>query len=437
MSKPRFLAPWALPLWGLLLLALLAWLAPRQTGKLAEQTLPGVLAEVSRSLEGQASLEAYARGWRDARAKILFTHAGLRDPVPLEVSLRHGPWLGEEGIGWLAARIPWPEQGGIVPFPPGERLELRLKIDLLGRTRMCLWRLTGETRDKLGEVWIESNAVRNGAGAPQGAPRRAEPKDGFRRDLASLIGETRLPGLVLNSSWGEVRLAEVDLRLRLERQKGRLAGVIGLDARRAALGRGEGAWLIEQPWLDLSLGDRDWLELRWTAVRGDQTLGKLDAALRWRDVNWTALRASLDRRALRLNDPPRLRRQLDRLGLALGEGEIVLERLALEQPSGRLDLEGLLRGRDAPTGLRRLHLDLRLGLARPVAVQLLRASRWVQDTAGAERLIAALREQHILVDDGTMLRGALTLWDGALTLSGRPMMLEDVLAPPLNSDGMD
>ncbi len=437
MSKSRFLAPWALPLWGLLLLALLAWLAPRQTGKLAEQALPGVLAELSRNLQTQATLEAYARGWRDARARILLTHAGLRDPVALEVNLRHGPWLGEGGFGWLAARIPWPEQGGIVPFPPGERLELRLKIDLLGRTRLCLWRLTGKTSDKLGEVWIKSNAVRDGAGAPQGAPRRAESEDGFRRDLASLIGETRLPGLVLNSSWGEVRLAEVDLRLRLERQEGRLAGVIGLDARRAALGRGDGAWLIEQPWLDLTLGDRDRLELRWTGVRGGQTLGKLDAAMRWRDVNWTALRASLDRRALRLNDPPRLRRQLDRLGLALGEGEILLERLALEQPSGRLDLEGLLRGRDAPTGLRRLHLDLRLGLARPVAVQLLCASRWVQDTAGAERLLSALEEQHILVDDDTMLRGALTLWDGALTLSGRPMVLEDVLAPPLNSDGMD
>lgn len=437
MSKPHLLAPWALPLWGLLLLALLAWLAPRQTGKLAEQALPGVLVEASRSLQGQATLEAYARGWRDARARILLTHAGLRDPIPLEVNLRHGPWLGEEGFGWLAAHIPWPEQGGVVPFPPGERLELRLKIDLLGRARLCLWRLTGEVRDKLGEVRIESNAVRNGFGLPQGGLRNAESKDGLRHDLASLIGEIRLPGLLLNSSWGEVRLAEVDLRLRLERQGGRLVGVVGLNARRAALGRGEGAWLIEQPRLELTQGDRDRLELRWTGVRGGQTLGKLDAAMRWRGVNWTALRASLDRRALRLSDPPRLRRQLDRLGLALGDGEIVLERLALEQPSGRLDLEGLLRGRDAPTGLRRLHLDLRLGMERPVALQLLRASRWAQDTAAAERLIAALREQHILVDDGTMLRGALTLWDGALSLSGRPMVLEDVLAPPLNSDGMD
>ncbi|MFZ5465832.1 MAG: hypothetical protein ACOZAI_01035 [Pseudomonadota bacterium] len=461
MSKSRFLAPWALPLWGLLLLALLAWLAPRQTGKFAEQALPGVLVEVSRSLQGQATLEAYARGWRNARARILLTHAGLRDPVALEVNLRHGPWLGEEGFGWLSARIPWPEQGGIVPFPPGERLELRLRIDLLGRARLCLWRLTGKTSDKLGEVRIEINAVRNGVGSPQGDPRRAESKDGFRRDLASLIGETRLPGLLLNSSRGEVRLAEVDLRLRLERQEGRLAGIIGLDARRAALGRGDGAWLIEQPWLDLTLGERDndvlgngagtrsvtrraestdgfsRLELRWTGVRGGQIQGPLHVAMRWRDVNWTALRASLDRRALRLNDPQRMRRQLDRLGLALGEGEIVLERLALEQPSGRLDLEGLLRGREAASGLRRLHLDLRLGMERPVAVQLLRASRWVQDEAAAERLIAALREQHILVDDDTMLRGALTLWDGALTLSGRPMVLEDVLAPPLNSDGMD
>ncbi|MGC8732444.1 MAG: hypothetical protein ACP5RC_09320, partial [Halothiobacillaceae bacterium] len=170
MSKSRLLAPWALPLWGLLLLALLAWLAPRQIGKLAEQALPGVLAELSRSLHGQATLEAYARNWRDARAKILLTHAGLRDPVALEVNLRHGPWLGEGGFGWLAARIPWPEEGGIVPFPPGERLELRLKMDLLGHTRLCLWRLTGKTSDKLGEVWIESNAVPNGARAPQQAP---------------------------------------------------------------------------------------------------------------------------------------------------------------------------------------------------------------------------------------------------------------------------
>lgn len=431
------MAPWALPLWGLLLLALLAWLVPRQTGKLAEQALPGVLAELSRSLQAQATLEAYARGWRDARAKILLTHAGLRDPIPLEVNLRHGPWLGEGGFGWLSARIPWPEQGGIVPFPPGERLELRLKIDLLGRTRLCLWRLTGKTPDKLGEVRIEINAVPDGAGSPQGGPLRAESMDGLRRDLASLIGETRLPGLLLTTRAGELRLAEVDLRLRLERQGGGLSGVVGLDARRAALGRGEGAWLIEQPWLDLTLDSQDRLELRWTSVRGGQVLGRLDGAMRWRDVDWTALRASLDRRALRLNDPPRLRRQLDRLGLALGEGEIVLERLTLEQPSGRLDLEGLLRGRDAPTGLRRLHLDLRLGLARPVAVQLLCASRWVQDTAGAERLLSALEEQHILVDDGTMLRGALTLWDGALTLSGRPMVLEEVLGAPLNSDGMD
>jgi hypothetical protein len=419
-----------LPLWGLLLLALLAWLAPRQTGKLAEQALPGVLAELSRSLQGQASLEAYERGWRDAQARILLSHAALREPIALEVSLRHGPWLDEEGFGWLAARIPWPGQGGIVPFPPGERLELRLKIDLLGRARLCLWRLEGNTSDKLGEVRIESHAVRSGA-------TPAESKNLLRRDLASLIGETRLPGLLLTTRAGELRLAEVDLRLRLERQGGGLAGVIGLDARRAALGRGNGAWLIEQPWLALTLGERDRLELRWAGVRGDQTLGKLDAAMRWREVNWTALRASLDRRALRLDDPPRLRRQLDRLGLALGEGEIVLERLALEHPSGRLDLEGLLRGRDAPTGLRRLHLDLRLGMDRPLAVQLLRASRWVQDTAGAERLLSALEEQHILVNDGAMLRGALTLWDGALTLSGRPMVLEEVLSAPLNSDGMD
>jgi hypothetical protein len=465
VSKSRLLAPWALPLWGFLLLALLTWLAPRQAGRLAEQALPGVLAEVSRGTQGQAMLETYARGWRDARATIRFTHEELREPVALEVNLRHGPWLGEEGFGWLSARMPWPEQGGIAPFPPNERLELRLKVDLLGRARLCLWRLTGKTRDKLGEVRIEINAVRNGVGSPPGPPHREESEDGLRRELASLIGEARLPGLLVNSSRGEVRLAEVDLRLRLERQEGRLVGSIGLDARRAALGQGDGAWLIEQPWLDLTLGGRDndargnsaesdtgmrsitrraesmdgfsRLELRWTDVRGGQVQGPLHVAMRWRDVNWTALRASLDRRALRLNDPQRLRRQLDRLGLALGEGEIVLERLVLEHPSGRLDLEGLLRGREAASGLRRLHLDLRLGMERPLAVQLLRTNRWVQDEATAERLIAALREQHILGDDGTMLRGALTLWDGALTLSGRPMLLEDVLAPPLNSDGMD
>ncbi|MGK0673712.1 MAG: hypothetical protein ABWU16_03520 [Halothiobacillaceae bacterium] len=428
MSKFRVLAPWALPLWGLLLLASLAWLAPRQIGKLVEQALPDVLVEVSRRLQGQATLEAYTRNWQDARARILLTHAGLRDPIPLDVHVRHGPWLGEEGVGWLAAYIPWPEQGGVVPFPPGERLELHLKIDLLGRTKLCLWRLTGETRDKLGEVWIEDNTVQNGVGLPQWGLRSMESKDGFRHELVSLIGETRLPGLLLDSSWGEVRLAEVELRLRLKRREGKLVGVVGLDARRAALGRGEGAWLIEQPRLDLVRGEGDRLELRWAGVRGGQTLGKLDVALRWRGVNWSALRASLDQRVLQLNDPPRLRRQLDRLGFALGEGEIVLERLVLEQPSGRLDLEGLLRGRDAPTGLRRLHLELRLGMERPVAVQLLCASRWVKDAAGAERLVSALEEQHILMGEDTMLRGALTLWDGVLSLSGRPMVLEDV--PP-------
>lgn len=412
MSRSPLLAPWALPLWGLLLLALLVWLVPRQTGKLAEQALPGVLAELSRSLQVQATLEGYARGWLRSEARLKISHAALREPIPLTVALRHGPWLGEGGWGWAAARIPWPEQGGVQAFPPGERLELRLKTDLWGRSRACFWRLKGKVEDKLGEFGIGHEPLR-------------------------LVGETRLPGVTLITRSGEVRLAELDLRLRLHKQGGQLVGMVGVDARRAALGRGEQAWLIEQPWLDLAMGEPSRLDLRWAGVRGGQSFGRLEATLRWQALDWAALRASLDRRALRLSDPARLRRQLDRLGLALGEGELMLERLALEQARGRLELEGFLRGREAPTGLRRLHLDLRLGVERPVAAQLLRASRWVQDEAGAERLLGVLLEQHILVEDEAMLRGALTLWDGALTLSGRPMVLEEVLGAPLNSNGLD
>lgn len=412
MSRSHLLAPWALPLWGLLLFALLVWLVPRQTGKLVEQALPSVLAELSRSLQVQATIEGYGRGWLRSEARLKISHAALREPVPLTVTLRHGPWLGDGGWGWVAARIPWPEQGGVQSFPPGERLELRLKTDLWGRSRACFWHLKGKAEDKLGAFAIGREPLR-------------------------LVGETRFPGVTLLTRSGEVRLAELNIRLRLHKQEGRLAGVVGVDARRAALGRGEQAWLIEQPWLDLALGESSRLDLRWAGARTGQDFGRLEVALRWHGIDWDALRTSLDRHTLRLGDPARLRRQLDRLGLALGEGELVLERLVLEQARGRLELEGLLRGREAPTGLRRLHLDLRLGLARPVAIQWLRASRWVQDTAGAERLLSALEEQHILVDDDTMLRGALTLWDGALTLSGRPMVLEDVLAPPLNSDGMD
>lgn len=409
----RILAPWALALWGLVLLALLAALAPRQTGKLAEQAMPGLLVELSRTIQGQVTAEGYERRWRDAKARVGLEHAALREPLVLDVKLRHGPWLGEGGFGWLSARIPWPEQGGVVPFPPGERLELRLRIDLLGRARLCLWRLTGKASERLGEVSLD-------------------------RDLSYLVGESRLPGLLVKSTRGDVRLAEVDLRVRLERKHDALDGVVGIDARRAALGQGEGAWLVEHPWLDLTLGERDHLEMRWADVRGARDLGPLHVSMRWHEVDWTGLRASLDRRVLRLNDPQRLRRQLDRLGLALGKGEIVLERFSLNLPQGRFDLEGLLRGRDAPTGLRRLHLDLRLGVDRPVAGQLLRASHWVKDEAGAERLLTVLREQSILMeDDDTMLRAAMTLWDGALTLSGRPMDLEDVLVPTLNSDGLD
>ena len=408
----RIPAPWALALWGFVLFALLAALAPRQTGRLAERAMPGVLAELSRAIHGDVKVEGYERRWLDATARVSLAHAALREPVALDVKLRHGPWLGEGGLGWLTVRIPWPEQGGIVPFPPGEHLEVRLRIDLFGRARLCLWRLSGKEEERLGEVSVEP-------------------------DLSRLVGESRLPGLWVKSARGDVRLAEVDLRMRLERKDGVPAGVIGIDARRAALGQGEGAWLVEHPWLDLTLGERDHLDIRWAAARGEGEFGALHASMHWHEVDWTDLRASIDRRALRLNDPRHLRRQLDRIGLALGRGEIVLERFSLDLPQGQIELEGLLRGRDAPTGLRRLHLDLRLGMDRPVAGQLLRASRWVQDDAGAERLLSVLREQGILVEDDTKLRAAMTLWDGALTLSGRPMDLEDVLAPTLNSDGVD
>lgn len=413
MSRSAIFTPWALGLWGLLLLLLFIGLVPWQTGRLLEQTLPNKLGEFARSLQVQAVFEDYARGWLQTQVRLALSHPALREPIPLTIILRHGPWLGEGGWGWVSARMPWPQEGGLSPFPAHERLELRLKTDLWGRTRACVWRMPpGGAEEKLGEFIIERQARR-------------------------VLGETRLPGLMLAMRAGELRVAEMDVRLRLTYQAGRLSGMLGLDARRAALARGARAWLIEQPWLDLTLGPKAQLQLRLAGVQGATPLGKLHVNLHWQGVEWMALGASLEQSDLRLGDPSRLRRQLDRLGLALGEGEIVLERLRLEHPVGRLELDGALRGRPAAHGLRRLDLDLRLAIERPLAVNLLQVSRWVPDIAGAERLLAVLLEQQILVEDEAWLRGALTLWDGTLTLSGRPMLLDTVLSTPLNSRGVD
>ncbi len=407
MARPRK-ASRAWLLWGLSALALLAWLIPYQLGKLAEQALPGELAKLCAGLACEYDIPVFSRGWRKSQAQIRLSHPALREPVTLDLELRHGPWLGRAGLGLLAAHTRLPQEGGILPFPPHEAISLDVKVDLLGRARLSLWR-QGEL---LGAFDLG-------------------------RALACVIGEARLPGAQIKLHEGDVRLAEMELRMRLERLRRSWQGVVGMDARRAAWGEGVGAWLGEEPRIMLELGQDTALNLTLASIRGAAMLGPLDMRLRWQEVDWAALRASLGGAPWRLHDLPRLGQRLDRLGLALGHGEIVLEHLRLQAPAGRIELEGLLRGRDAQSGIRRLHLDLRLGIERPLALQLLRASPWVQDDAGAERLLATLCEQHILVQDGPMLRGALSLWDGALSLSGRPMLLEDVLAPPLNSAPLD
>ena len=418
-------APWALTLWGLVFFVLLAGLLPWQVGKMAERAMPAMLQDIGQALQGELQLKNITREWGCTTAQLELSLPVLAETIPLALDIRHGPWLGLDGFGLLAARLPWPDQGGISPFPPDERLELRVTAGLLGDAHLGVWRLTSGRAEKLGDFRLE-------------------------RGARALIGETRLPGLLIKHARGDVRLAEMNVRARLAGESKSLQGMLGLDAIRAGLGQGADAWLIEQPRLELNLADRRQVSVQWLSVRGGRDLGRLDMALRWHGVDWPALRASLDRRVLKLNDPQRIRRQLDRFGLALGAGEIMLDRFELTQPAGQVRLEGLLRGRDvpplgdtvhpnaAPTGLRRLHVDLRMEMDRALALQVLRASRWVSDEAGAEHLLETLREQHIL-DGDTSLRGALSLWDGALTLSGRPMALDDVLgvSPTLNSDGIN
>lgn len=425
MLKSRIPAPWALTLWGLVFFVLLAVLLPWQVGKMVERAMPAMLQDIGQALQGELQLKNLTRAWRRTDAQLEVSLPTLAETIPLALDIRHGPWLGLDGVGLLAARIPWPDQGGISPFPPDERLEVRVNVGLLGDAWLGVWRLTGGQAEKLGSFRLE-------------------------RGARTLIGETRLPGLLIKHARGDIRLAEMNVRARLAGESKSLQGVLGLDAIRAGLGQGADAWLIEQPRLDLNMADRRQMSVQWLAVRGGRDLGRLDMALRWHGVDWPALRASLDRRVLKLNDPQRIRRQLDRFGLALGSGEIVLDRFELIQPAGKVRLEGLLRGRDVPpsgdamrpntvpTGLRRLHVDLRVEMDRALALQVLRASRWVSDEAGAQHLLETLREQHIL-DGDTSLRGALSLWDGSLTLSGRPMALDDVLGvtPKLNSDGIN
>jgi len=413
----RWLAPWAMTLWGLVFFALLGLLLPWQAGKVAERAMPAVLDGLGQVLQGEARLTGMQRAWGHGSAQVELHLPSLREAIPLALDIQHGPWLGAVGLGWLGMRAPWPGQGGVTPFPPQERLELRLKVGLLGDVRMDVWRLSSGGDEVIGRFRMQ-------------------------RGSRTLVGEARLPGLLIKHVQGDARLAEMNVRARLVGGHGRAEGAVGLDAVRAGLGRGAEAWLIDQPRLDLSMepGAEGWrrMSLQWQGVRGGADLGGLDMALRWQAVDGSALRASLDRRALRLNDPRRLRRQLDRLGMALGQGEIVLERFELAQPAGRMRLEGLMRGREASSGLRRLHVDLRLGADRAVAIKAIRDSRWVGDEAGAERLLETLKEQHIL-DGADWLQGAASLWDGGLTLSGRPMALDEVLGTgsPLNSDGID
>ncbi|MEW6764230.1 MAG: DUF945 family protein [Pseudomonadota bacterium] len=426
-SSARLLRRAVWPLWGLLLLALLFILAPLQAGKVAERAMPSALAELAQAIRGQVRQDQYHRDWWRSQASITVTQPALREPVPLHARLRHGPWLGEDGFGWLAIRMEWPMQGGVTPFPPDERLEVALLVDLLGHQQLSFWRQdrAGRGRERLGSIHLS-------------------------RDARESIGETRLPGLLLKLQRGDLRLAEVNLRARLTHETRHWTGTLGLDARRVGLGQGTDAWLVEDPRAELMLGERDQLTMHWSASQGAYTLGPLDMRLRWHAVDWPALQASLSGRIPRLNDPQRLRRQLDRFGVALDQGEIVLEAFDLGTPSGKLRVEGLLRGRDlgrsihgsppagdasrpnavpysvVPTGLRRLHADLRLSLSRPLMIKALRASRWVDDERGADRLLSTLREQQLVSGEDTITT-SLNLWDGDLTLSGRSVPLESLL----------
>ncbi len=402
-SSARLLRRAAWPLWGLLLLALFFTLAPLQVGKLAERAMPSALAELAQGIRGQVRQEHYRREWWHSEAAITLIQPALREPVSIQARLRHGPWLGEDGFGWLAIRMEWPMQGGVTPFPPDERLEVALLVDLLGHQQLSFWRQdrAGRGRERLGSIHLS-------------------------RDARESIGETRLPGLLLKLQRGDLRLAELNLRARLTHETGHWAGTLGLDARRAGLGQGTDAWLVEDPRAELMLGERDQLTMHWSASQGAYTLGPLDMRLRWHAVDWPALQASLSGRIPGLNDPQRLRRQLDRFGVALNQGEIVLETLDLATPSGTLSLEGMLRGREAATGLRRLHADLRLSLSRPLMIEALRASRWVDDERGADRLLSTLREQQLVSGEDTITT-SLNLWDGDLTLSGRAVPLESLL----------
>ncbi|MEW6445545.1 MAG: DUF945 family protein [Pseudomonadota bacterium] len=399
----RLLQRAAWPLWGLLLLILIGLFAPRQIGRLAEQSAPVVLAELARPGQGQLRQEAWQRGWWGSEAHFVYTHPLLREPIPLGAEMHHGPWLGSQlGLGWFAARIPLPVQGGFTAFPAEERMEAELVIDLFGQRTITLWRLRAGQRIRTGRFRLP-------------------------HDNRELVGETELPGVLLKLQQGDLRLAEINLRARLTREASRWRGTLGLDARRAGLGQGEHGWLIEQPRAELTLGEIDQLTLHWSASQGIHTLGPLETRLRWHGVDWSALRASLGGRLPRLNNPQRLRQQLERFSLAIETGEILLDTLRLETPLGKLHAAGMLRGRnDAPAGWQRLHAELRLSMDRALMLQAFRASRWVDNERAATHLLDTLREQQLISGEDNV-HASLSLWEGALTVSGRVMPIDTLL----------
>ncbi len=419
----------ALPVWAGLFCLVIGVVLPWQVGAYLHNGLAPALERVAGNIQTHVRISDYRKGLWQSSARVLLSSEFWREPIELELTMRHGPWLGLDtpsgkSLGWFAIETALPSKGGISLFPAKQGVSAWVLGELGGD--LHIGAALNDSRHTLGEIRLHA----------------------FMREHSRCRGELRLPGFKWLAPHGEVIVADMALRVNLQRDRGRRQGDFSTDALRAAWVFSPSSEaqthsddvfhalppsvLIEQPRFDVLFAESTQFNASWSSARGVNfqalglkpgiELGRMNTRLHWHDVDWDALWSSLA-----TTSPSRFKPQsLNPLAYALGRGDIRLETLELARPDAGITLSGQLRARAPVLDWQDLELGLNARMDRAWLVE------WIQNanlTASKEQanqqLDALLKQGWLTTRANGQLGAVLSLWHGQMRFSERRLSASD------------
>lgn len=418
----------AFPLW-LVLLSLIAGLVlPWQMGIDLQKNLPTRLERLAENVHAHITLSDYRRGIWQSTVQLHLSSVELREPVLLNVTLLHGPWLGfnqrdTNPWGWSSILIPMPAGGGLSVYPPEASFTWLLQTDLFGRTGLQTINQRLQSSQSLGLLKLQTN------------------KQG---ELTQCTGELRLPGLQLRVPQGDFILADLSIQSNLHQNGAQIQGDLRIDAQRAAwvmpafAHRQPSSVLIEQPRITMLLNGEtqahqitlNWQQAQGVGVRTALNpanlipidFGRLNARLSWRKVHWNRLfeNNSTDTTLLPA---------LNTLKFALGDGVIDLEQFELSSQQGKLLLSARLQGQAHTQDWNNLDFSFNAQADRSWLTQCLLDYGIASSAQDAEQRLAALQVQGFIEAENTVqISTSISLWHGELAISARRFPLSQLLS---------